>query len=63
MSNNEVARVTVREDAVLEKFEGEIEDGVLLEKIYLTNGIITKHEFYEDGELVETVEGGNNGTN
>lgn len=63
MSNNEIGKVVVREEAVLEKFEGEPEDGILLERVYLTDGVITKHEFFEDGVLTNTVEGGNNGTN
>lgn len=61
--NNEEAKVIVREDAVLEKFEGPIEDGVVVERVYLTDGVMTKHEFLEDGEVVRTIEGGNNGTN
>jgi hypothetical protein len=61
--SEEKAKVNVREDAVLEKFEGEPEDGVLLERIYLTDGVITKHEFFEDGEVVRTVEGGNDAAN
>jgi hypothetical protein len=61
--NAEDAKVTVREDAVLEKFEGPIEDGVVVERVYLTDGFITKHEYLENGEVVKTVEGGNNGTN
>jgi hypothetical protein len=61
----EEARFTVREDIVLEKFEGEPEDGVLLERVHLTDGVITKHEYFEDGELVkvEKKEVDSNGTN
>lgn len=54
----EVGKVVVREDMVLEKFEGEPEDGVLLERVYLTDGLITKHEYFENGKLVRTEEGG-----
>lgn len=57
------AEVIVKEEAVLEKFEGDPADGLLLERITLLNGEITKHEFFEDGELVKTVEGGNSATN
>ena len=57
------AEVIVKEEAVLEKFEGDPNDGLLLERITLLNGEITKHEFFEDGELVKTVEGGNSATN
>jgi hypothetical protein len=59
----EVAKVVVREEAVLEKFDGEPEDGVLAERITLVNGEVIKHEFFENGEVVRTIEGGNNGTN
>lgn len=61
--SEEKAKVIVREEAVLEKFEGEPEDGVLLERITIVDGSITKHEFFEDGMLTNTVEGGNNATN
>lgn len=61
--NNEFAQVGMRVDAVLEKFEGEVEDGIVVERIYLTDGVITKTEYLEDGEVIRTVEGGNNGTN
>ena len=63
MSKHDVAKHEVREEAVLEKFIGEVSDGVLAERITLVNGVLAKHEFFENGELVETVEGGNNGTN
>lgn len=59
MSNHEVARTVINEEAVLEKFEGNPEDGIILERITLVNGVKIKHEFFEDGELVEGFEGGN----
>lgn len=59
----EIAKVVVREEAVLEKFDGEPEDGILVERITLVDGEIIKHEFFEEGEVVRTIEGGNNGTN
>lgn len=62
--SNDVAKTVVREEAVLEKFDGEPEDGVLRERITLVNGDIVKHDFFdEEGELIQSVEGGNNGTN
>lgn len=61
--SEEKAKVVVREEAVLEKFEGTPEDGVLLERITIVDGEITRHEFFEDGELVNKIEGGNNATN
>lgn len=60
---HEVGKHIVREEAVLEKFNGEPEDGDLAERITIVDGKITKHEFFENGELVKTLEGGNNGTN
>ena len=51
-ANLEVGKVIVKEEAVLEKFDGEISDGVLAERMYLTDGVITKHEVFEDGEVV-----------
>lgn len=60
----EIALVDVTENIVLEKFEGEPEDGILLERVHLTDGVITKHEFFDNGELVEVHErGGTDGTN
>jgi len=53
-SNLEVGKVIVKEEAVLEKFDGEVSDGVLAERIFLTNGVRTKHEVFEDGQLVST---------
>lgn len=45
------AEVIIEENIVLEKFEG---DGdVLVERVHLTNGIITKTEKFKDGELVK----------
>lgn len=52
----EKAKFSVREDVVLEKFEGEPEAGILLERVHLTNGVITKHEYFEAGELVKVEE-------
>jgi hypothetical protein len=64
MTQHEVAKTVVREEAVLEKFDGNPEDGVIVERITLLDGVITKHEFFEDGEVVDVTEGGNyNSTN
>lgn len=63
---DEKAKVVVREEAVLEKFDGEIDDPdrVLREKITLVNGELVSHEFYdEQGELTHTIEGGNDAAN
>ena len=70
----EVGEVIVEERALLEKFDGDIEDGNVVERVHLLNGQITKHEFlengevvkvehYENGELVELRGGEDNSTN
>lgn len=52
--NVELGKVVVREDVVLEKYDGEVSDGVLVERIFLTDGVKTKHEVFEDGKVVKT---------
>jgi hypothetical protein len=59
MTNLDIAKTVAKEEAVLEKFDGEPEDGILVERITLLNGVITKHEFFKDGEVVDVTEGGN----
>lgn len=49
----EVVKSIIREEVVLEKFDGDDDDTkVLLERITLVNGVKTGHEFFEDGKLV-----------
>lgn len=50
---NEVARMVVTEEVVLEKFEGTPEEGKLLERIYLTDGVMTKRQYFKNGRLVK----------
>lgn len=50
----EDGRVIVKEEAVLEKFNGEVADGDIAERIYLLDGVITHHEYYENGQVVKT---------
>lgn len=50
----ELGEVVVEERALLEKFDGEVEDGIVVERVHVLNGVITKHEFLEDGEVVKT---------
>lgn len=50
----EIGKVVLKEEAVLEKFNGEVEGGDLAERITLVDGVLTKHEWYENGEVVET---------
>lgn len=55
----EIAKMVVREEMVLEKFDGEQDDPdkVLRERITVVDGAIVKQEvFDENGELVETKE-------
>jgi hypothetical protein len=53
---NEDVKVIIREDVLLEKFDGDPEDGNVVERVYLTDGVMTKHEYLEDGEVVKVVE-------
>jgi len=56
----EIAKVIVREEIVLEKFDGEGPGAVLRERAFLVDGVIESREFFdEEGTLVNTVEGGN----
>jgi hypothetical protein len=50
----EKPKVVVKEEVTLEKFEGDI----LVERLYIVDGIIEKSELFEDGELVDTKIGG-----
>ena len=59
----EKAKVVVREEAVLEKFDGEPEDGLVRERITLVNGEIVKHEFFDESGNPIDSEGGNDATN
>lgn len=61
MSNDfgEIAKMVVREEMVLEKFDGEQDDPdkVLRERITLVDGSLVKQEWFdESGNLVETKE-------
>ena len=49
----EVGKVVLKEEAVLEKFNGEVADGVLAERVFITDGVILKHQWFEDGEVVK----------
>ena len=47
------AKVIIDEKIVLNKFEGDPEAGILLETVYLTNGVITQHDYFDDdGNIV-----------
>jgi hypothetical protein len=55
-SLNETGYVVLKEEVLLEKFDGEPEDGNVVERVYLTDGVLTRHEFLEDGQVVRVVE-------
>lgn len=59
----EKAKIVVREEAVLEKFDGDAHDGVIRERITLVNGDIVNHEFFDEGGNPIDSEGGNDATN
>lgn len=61
-SLNEAGYVVLKEEVLLEKFDGDPQDGNVVERVYLTDGVMTKHEYLEDGEVVRVVEpqGGEN---
>jgi hypothetical protein len=61
----EIDDLIVEERGVLEKFEGDPAPENLLERIYLKDGVIIRHEYFENGVLAEAYgedvpeEGGN----
>lgn len=52
------AQIVEKVEMVLEKFDGEAEDGILAERLVLVDGEVVRHEKYENGELVSVTEGG-----
>lgn len=52
----EKEKVEIKETTVLEKFEGEPVPENLIEKVFIEDGTIVKHEYYENGDLVSTQE-------
>lgn len=53
----------VTEQVVLEKFEGEAAPENLIERVYITDGVITQRDYVENGTVVQTiVEGGDSNT-
>ena len=61
----EVGPVVLKEEMVLEKFDGEGEGAVLRERIVLVDQEVVTQEFFdEEGNLTNRLEGGNsNSTN
>lgn len=59
----ELGKMAIREEAVLEKFNEP--EHVLAERITLVDGVVVKHEHFENGELVSSTEPGGeiDGTN
>ena len=52
MSIGDKPKVVVREETILEKFDGEPDDGILVERVYIINGRVEKVETFKDGKLV-----------
>lgn len=63
--SKDILKTVVREEAVLEKFDGEAgtEEAVLRERITLVNNELVKHEFFDENGELQHIEGGNSGTN
>ena len=58
---NETGRIIESVSMVLEKFDGEVSEGNVVERLYVEDGQITKHEFLENGEVVRTRDLSNKG--
>jgi len=54
--NAEIAEIVVKEEVVLEKFDGTDTTVAPVERVYIVDGVITKHEYLEDGEVVKVEE-------
>lgn len=54
--SEEKPKFQVKEEVVLEKFDGEPELENLVERVHLLNGKVVKTEIIENGEVVETKE-------
>lgn len=54
--NEEKPKFKVKEEAILEKFEGEPLPENLIARIYLEDGKIVKEETIENGEVVDSRE-------
>lgn len=47
-------KLVVKEEVVMKKFDGEVEDGILREQITIVDGVVIKHEYFdEDGNPVD----------
>lgn len=51
---NEDGVIVEHVEMVLEKFDGNPEDGVLIERLFISDGEVTKHEFLEEGVVVRS---------
>jgi hypothetical protein len=54
MSNSDIGEIILDERVVLEKFNGEVEDGDVVERLHFHNGDLEKHEWLENGHVVKT---------
>ena len=48
----DVGKMIVEERALLEKFDGDVESGRVIERIHFLNGVLEKHEWLENGKVV-----------
>lgn len=50
----EKPKTIIQEDIVLNKFDGPEADGIILETVYLRNGVIIKHDYFDKNGLPMT---------
>lgn len=53
---SEAGMVVLKEEVVLEKFEGTPETGELIERVYITDGVITRHQYFKNGKMIREEE-------
>lgn len=61
--SGDVLPVIEKVEMVLEKFNGNPEDGDIAERLVIVDDVVVRHEVYENGEIVSLTEGGTDGTN
>ena len=44
-------KTIIEENIVLNKFVGPESDGIIVETVYLRNGVIVKHDYFDEGGL------------
>lgn len=65
--NEEIGTADQTVEVVLKKFDGDVDtdpNAVLREEIYIKDDVVEWTKFYDEvGNLITTIEGGDNGTN